>query len=97
MTPELPPEMRWLTVADLAAILGLRRQTIYNRMSTCPETLPLATHVPGLRGPRWSVRVVREWQARFDPPDLGEVPPRRGRPTKAETVTRRSRGHRFSG
>jgi predicted DNA-binding transcriptional regulator AlpA len=87
---DLPPEMRWLTVADLAAILGLRPQTIYNRMSTCPDTLPPATHVPGLRGPRWSPRLVREWQAKYDPPNLGEPPRRRGRPTKAEMVARRA-------
>lgn len=89
MELDLPPEMRWLTVADLAAILGLRPQTIYNRMSSCPETLPPATRVPGLRGPRWSARLVREWQAKFDPPDLGEPPRRRGRPTKSESIARR--------
>lgn len=89
MAPDFTAEMRWLTVADLAAILGLRRQTIYNRMSTCPETLPPATRVPGLRGPRWSPRLVREWQAKYDPPDLGEPPRRRGRPTKSESIARR--------
>jgi hypothetical protein len=38
--------MKWLTVADLAAILGLRPQTIYNRMSSCPDSLPPATRIP---------------------------------------------------
>ena len=83
-------EMRWLTVSDLAAILGLRPQTIYNRMSTYPDTLPPATYVPGLRGPRWSVSLVREWQAKYNPPSLGEPPRRRGRPTKAEMMARRA-------
>jgi len=91
MTIEVPPEMRWLTVTELAAILGLRPQTIYNRMSTCPETLPPATRIPGFRGPRWSPRLVREWQAKFDPLDLGEPPRRSGRPTKSESILRRGR------
>lgn len=84
-------ELKWLKIADLAAILGLRPQTIHNRLSLHPETLPPATRVPGLRGPRWSVPLVREWQARFNPPALEEIAPprRRGRPTKAETVLRR--------
>ena len=87
---DLPPDMKWLTVAELAAILGLRPQTIHNRMNLCPETLPPATRVPGLRGPRWSVRIVREWQARFDPPEISEpVRRHRGRPTKAEVMARR--------
>jgi len=89
---DLPKELRWLTVADLAVILGLRPQTIYNRMSTCPETLPPATRIPGFRGPRWSPRIVREWQAKYDPRDLEENLPRRpGRPTKAEMIERRGR------
>jgi hypothetical protein len=88
---DLPPDMKWLTVAELAAILGLRPQTIHNRLNLCPETLPPATRVPGLRGPRWSVRIVREWQAYFDPPKLGEpIPRRRGRPRKAEAIIRRN-------
>jgi predicted DNA-binding transcriptional regulator AlpA len=90
MTLDPTFEMRWLTVADLAAILRLKPQTIYNRMSICPETLPPATRVPGLRGPRWSARLVREWQAKYDPPDLGETPRHRGRPTKIETIARRA-------
>ncbi len=87
---DIPPDMRWLTVADLAVILGLKRQTIYNRLCTCPETLPPVTRLPTFRGPRWSPRVVREWQGRYDPPS---VPPERrhpGRPTKAEQIARRN-------
>ncbi|WP_146214645.1 helix-turn-helix domain-containing protein [Azospirillum thermophilum] len=81
--------MTWLTVADLAVILGLKKQTIYNRLSSSPETLPPATRVPKLRGPRWSLRIVQEWQARFDPSERSGVPRRPGRPTKAEEVARR--------
>lgn len=86
---DIPPDMRWLTVADLAVILGLKRQTIYNRLCTCPETLPPVTRLPTFRGPRWSPRVVREWQARFDPLEFVEQRARIGRPTKAEQIARR--------
>lgn len=41
MTLELSPEIRWLTVADLAAILGLRRQAIYTAArQVAAERLP---------------------------------------------------------
>jgi hypothetical protein len=88
---ELPPDMIWLRVADLAAVLGLRPQTIYNRLSTRPETLPPVTRIPGIQGPRWSLRIVRQWQAAYDPPGPIDPPRRRGRPTKAETIARRAR------
>ena len=81
--------MRWLTAADLAEILRLKRQTIYNRLCTQPDSLPPVTRVPGFKGPRWSLRIVREWQAQFDPVELLDAPRRPGRPTKAETVARR--------
>ncbi len=93
MTSRIPPGMTWLTVADLAVILGLKKQTIYNRLSSCPETLPPPTRVPMLRGPRWSPRVVQEWQAQYDPVGLLDNPPRPGRPTKAEEIARRLKGN----
>ena len=91
MRHDIAGELRWLTVADLAVILGLRPQTIYNRLCACPETLPPATRVPRLRGPRWSARVVREWQAQFDPPTGIETPVKRGRPKKGDSIRRRLR------
>lgn len=90
MPPHIPPEMKWLTVADLAEILRLKPQTIYNRLCRQPDTLPPATRVPGFRGPRWSLKIVRDWQAQYEPVELIEMPRRRpGRPTKAEQVARR--------
>ena len=97
-TPEPISELRWLTVADLAAVLGLKPQTVYNRLCTCPDTLPPATRIPSFRGPRWSPRVVREWQAIYDPhaPVASLAPPRRrGRPTKVETIARRAQDARL--
>ncbi|MBC7907970.1 MAG: DNA-binding protein [Rhodospirillaceae bacterium] len=89
MSPHIPPEMKWLTVKDLAEILRLKPQTIYNRLCTQPDSLPPATRVPGFRGLRWSMRMVREWQAQFEPVELLEAPRRPGRPTKADMVARR--------
>ena len=82
--------MTWLRVEDLAEIFGLQRQTIYNRLSTVPETLPQASYPLGTRGPRWCPAVVREWQAQFNPVGLLDRPRRRGRPTKAEEIARRN-------
>jgi predicted DNA-binding transcriptional regulator AlpA len=84
-----PTEMKWLNVADLADLLRLKKRTIYNRLSAKPNTLPPATRVPKLRGPRWSVRVVKEWQAQYDPVSVAAAPTHRGRPTKTETIARR--------
>lgn len=86
---DIPADLRWLTVSDLAVILGLKPQTIYNRLSACPETLPPVTRVPTLRGPRWSPRIVREWQSKYDPQQLPAFHSRPGRPTKAEQIARR--------
>lgn len=82
-------ELRLLTVADLAALIGLKRQTIYNRLCECPESLPPATRIPTIRGPRWTIAAVREWQARLDPAKLDAPRRRSGRPTKAEEIARR--------
>jgi predicted DNA-binding transcriptional regulator AlpA len=89
MSNQSSPEMQWLTVADLAQILSLKRQTIYNRLSSHPDSLPPATRVPKLRGPRWSMRVVREWQAQYDPAGIAGIARHKGRPTKAETIAKR--------
>jgi hypothetical protein len=83
-------ELKWLTTTELADILGLAPQTIYNKLQTCPESLPTVTRIPGIRGPRWSQQAVRQFQAQFDPPGVGAAPPRRGRPTKAEQIARRT-------
>ncbi len=87
----IPEELRLLTVGDLAAILGLKRQTVYNRLCGCPETLPAITRIPTIRGPRWTIAAVREWQARFDPANLDLSSGTRGRPTKREEIARRAR------
>lgn len=86
----VPDEIILLTVADLAAVLRLKRQTIYNRLCNCPETLPPAMRIPTLKGPRWSARVVREWQERFEQGDLDAMPRKAGRPTKAIEIARRA-------
>jgi len=42
-------QLRWLTTADIAAILGVSRQTIYNHLATNPDSLPPVTTIPGWR------------------------------------------------
>jgi hypothetical protein len=79
----------WLKAQDLACVLGLKLQTIYNRVSAAPETLPPITWRPGYRGPRWSRTAVAEWQAQFNPPSLLDAPRRRGRPSKLDEIARR--------
>jgi predicted DNA-binding transcriptional regulator AlpA len=86
---EAVSQLRWLTTADIAAILGVSRQTIYNHLATNPDSLPPVTKIPGWRGPRWSMKIVREWQALHDPPTVALPPRRVGRPRKAEAIARR--------
>ena len=89
LNDEAVSQLRWLTPADLAGILGVSRRTIYNHLTTHPDSLPPVTRIPGWQGPRWSLKIVREWQALHDPPAV-TLPPRRvGRPRKAEAIARR--------
>lgn len=47
--------------ATLAAFLAISKKTLQNLYSTKPHTLPVAIHVPGARGPRWTHKAVQEW------------------------------------
>lgn len=86
---EVVSQLRWLTTADIAAIFGVSQQTIHNHLTNNPESLPPVTTIPGWRGPRWSIKVVRDWQALYDPPTVSLPPRRVGRPRKAEAIARR--------
>ena len=89
LNDEAVSQLRWLTTADIAAILGVSRQTIHNHLTSNPDSLPPVTTIPGWRGPRWSIKVVREWQALYDPPTVSLPRRRVGRPRKAEAIARR--------
>lgn len=52
---------RLLKVADLAAIMGVTKRTIYNRVSRQPESLPPVTRVPAQKGLFWRESLVRQW------------------------------------
>jgi hypothetical protein len=54
---EAVSQLRWLTMADIAAIFGVSRQTIYNHLTNNPDSLLPVTTIPGWRGPRWSMKV----------------------------------------
>jgi hypothetical protein len=83
-------EIRLLLVEDLARILRLAPQTIYNRRATAPETLPPSMELPGTRGPRWDPAVVAAWQRQFYVNIDQDKPRRRGRPSKSESMARRA-------
>lgn len=90
---------RYLTVYELAALIGAHEITVYKRLRSDPELLPRVTRIAGRV--LFDSRDVIEW---FDarragivvaPPTslvaMGEEPKRRrGRPTKAEQAHRRS-------
>lgn len=79
-----------LTPVDLAEMLGLAPQTVYNRLSTGGDLPPI---VRMGRLPRFPVADVQAWVDAKRTPVTG---PRRrcGRPTKAEQISRRSRDDR---
>ena len=95
--PSDSPADGYLTVADLAAILCLKPQTIYNRLCSRPDSLPPPSHLPCTRGPRWSRMVVNEWRRKYDPGTSEIMPSHRGRPTKAEQIARRRLNEAESG
>lgn len=86
-----------LSVAQLGRLLGLSAQTIYNRRSTgedMPPAIKIGSQV------RFDPDEVKMWLkkrqeqpsiARVQPSGTAEVPRRRGRPTKAESMAQR--GH----
>lgn len=47
--------------ASLALILKISKKTLQNLYSTKPHTLPVAIHVPGARGPRWTPASISSW------------------------------------
>ena len=90
---------RYLTVYELAALIGVHEITVYKRLRSTPELLPRVTRFGGRI--LFESRDVAEWcDARRGaivvaplpaPAAVGETPKRRrGRPTKAEQALRRN-------
>ena len=87
-----------LTPAELAAELGLAVQTIYNRINN-PKCgpLPPITRLHARAHPRFSRKALEAWLEETNcsgspnPPPAMDRPAKRGRPTKAEQIARRSK------
>lgn len=79
-----------ITPAQLATLVGLATRTVYNRIHTGGD-LPTVTRI-GRRLPRFQMTDVHAWIAgKQTAPAHPEPTPRRpGRPTKAETIARRT-------
>lgn len=85
-----------LTPAELAAELGLAVQTIYNRIHN-PKCgpLPPITRLDARAHPRFARKAVEAWLDEKNcsgspKPRAMDRPAKRGRPTKAEQIARRS-------
>ncbi|MHB1495711.1 MAG: hypothetical protein ACYCUY_09750 [Acidithiobacillus sp.] len=82
--------------ASLALILKISKKTLQNLYSTKPHTLPVAIHVPGARGPRWtpaSISVWLEQRPQHTPKPKPVSPVRKvGRPRIAAIAALRSAG-----
>ncbi|MCL5980734.1 MAG: hypothetical protein M1488_08690 [Gammaproteobacteria bacterium] len=49
----------------LSVFLGLQKQTVKNRLSASPESLPPPIYLPCTRGPRWFFNDVIRWVTQF--------------------------------
>lgn len=85
-----------LTITQLAHVLGISKQTIYNRRSCGgPDDLPPCIQIGGISRYRpsdvesWLVKASRESESKIDEREPITPPKRRGRPTKAEEIMRR--------
>lgn len=86
-------------IEELAQLLGKSPATIMADRVRAPERVPPSYTPPGGKAPRWLVSDVIAWlrgaASSPAPDDDGTTPataPRRGRPTKAETIARRRKG-----
>ena len=73
-------EKMTMTITELADTLGVSVQTIYNRKSADPESLPKPLNLPGQKTLLWLSQDVLKWLIRFRAEPEVEAP-RRGRPS----------------
>lgn len=92
----LPPSLQTLSCEDLAVILGVSVDTLYNRATRTPNLLPPSLKIGGKR--RYRVVDVEAWLLKqLQVPQVPGAPApssttttkRRGRPPKAVQMTRR--------
>ena len=53
--------MQLINSEQLAQLLGVKVQTIHNKVSTRPEHLPPIVRLEGFKGPRWRHEDVEAW------------------------------------
>lgn len=86
-----------LTVEQLSEYLQKSVASIRSDATRNPQSLPPICRLPGTKRLLWRVEDVEQWLAEHVtsapvmPPVTAPVQPKRGRPTKAEQVTRSRR------
>ncbi|MCY1517382.1 hypothetical protein D9M68_520610 [compost metagenome] len=86
-----------LTVEQLSEYLQKSIASIRSDATRNPQSLPPICRLPGTKRLLWRVEDVEQWLAEHvasapgNPPVAAPVPSKRGRPTKAEQVTRSRR------
>jgi len=88
--------MKILTVEDLAAFLHKSIASIRSDATRNPQSLPPICRLPGTKRLLWRSEDVEQWLARYvtsagstdSKPAVAHPLKRKGRPTKAEQLTR---------
>lgn len=70
----IPLPMRWLTAAEVGALLGYSERQVQNRIACRPD-FPKALRLDGVGHPRWKASEVAQWaekeRGRGDPGNKG--------------------------
>ena len=78
--PDPDRHIQLFDTSALADLLCISQKTLQNLYSKSPCGLPPAIHIPGARGPRWTLSAIRAWlDAR---PAHTSAPPTRPNPQK---------------
>ncbi len=78
--PDPARPLQLFDTSALADLLCISQKTLQNLYSKSPCGLPPAIHIPGARGPRWTLSAIRAWlDAR---PAHTSAPPTRPNPQK---------------
>ena len=92
-----------LTVDQLSQYLHKSVASIRSDATRNPASLPPICRLPGTKRLLWRIEDVERWVAQHIRGDFGTVPipddsakPKRGRPTKAEQVTRQRQNARLA-
>jgi predicted DNA-binding transcriptional regulator AlpA len=59
----IPLPMRWLTAAEVGALLGYSERQVQNRIACRPD-FPKALRLDGIGHPRWKASEVAQWAER---------------------------------